>query len=78
MCFSSVARFVAFVARVFSPVVSVFSVAASTFLRQLFESDYPKLVRVFSDLISRLDKFGGSASNAHPYGGGKDPSRYEL
>ena len=31
---------------------------ASTFLRQMFETDYPKLVRVFSDLISRLEKFG--------------------
>ncbi len=28
---------------------------ASTHLRQTFESDYPKLVRVFSDLLSQLE-----------------------
>ena len=31
--------------------------SASTFLRQMFETDYPKLVRMFSDLVARLEKY---------------------
>lgn len=60
-------------------VLSSVSMAASTFLRQLFESDYPKLIRVFSDLISRLEKFGDPTSQGSSmYSGqreGKDANR---
>ena len=32
--------------------------SASTFLRQTFDSEYPKLIRVFGELLARLEQFG--------------------
>ena len=31
---------------------------ASTFLRQTFDGEYPKLIRVFGELLVRLEQFG--------------------
>lgn len=64
--------------------INPFIPPASTFLRQVFETDYPKLMRVFSDLISRLEKFGSPGpQSASVYGrsreleeGKKDANRY--
>ena len=36
---------------------------ASTFLKQAFEGEYPKLLRLYNDLWSRLQQFS-SASNS--------------
>ena len=40
-----------------NPDVALLCFAASTFLNQVFEADYPKLVRVFSGLLSRIEEF---------------------
>ena len=38
--------------------LALFLSLASTFLRQTFDSEYPKLIRVFGELLARLEQFG--------------------
>ena len=41
----------------------VFFLLASTFLKQAFEGEYPKLLRLYNDLWTRLQQYS-SASNS--------------
>lgn len=40
--------------------------SASTFLKQAFEGEYPKLLRLYNDLWSRLQQFSGASSAPNP------------
>ena len=44
-------------------IISILSFTASTFLKQAFEGEYPKLLRLYNDLWTRLQQFSSPASN---------------
>lgn len=57
------------------PVVSFFSLStASSFLKQAFEGEYPKLLRLYNELWRRLQQYSTSLQGALTNVGGMDTS----
>lgn len=47
---------------------------ASSFLKQAFEGEYPKLLRLYNELWRRLQQYSASLQGALTSGGGMDTS----
>lgn len=51
----------------------LFRVAASMFLKQAFEGEYPKLLRLYNDLWKRLQQYSQTIQGKFNASGASDP-----